>query len=65
MNMRKGIPTEPCSRIIRRYRWAGEVARIAMGKTKAWGDKQPHDVATDDPLAWWCLVELIAEGGPK
>ena len=47
-------------------RWskAGELARIAMGKVS-----QPDpldlrrsinvDVATLDPLAWWCLTEAI------
>ena len=47
-----------------RYKWAGEVARIAMGKNKWRGDK-PTDAASDDPLAWWCLTECIANGGPR
>ena len=47
-----------------RYVRAGEVARIAMGKTKSRGEK-PRDNAADDPLAWWCLTELIANGIPR
>jgi hypothetical protein len=50
--------------VIRRYKWASELARLAMGKKKQWGDK-PRDIATDDPLAWWCLTEAIATGGPR
>jgi hypothetical protein len=48
---------------LKRYVWAAELARIAMGKKKQWGDV-PHDAASDDPLAWWCLTEAIATGGP-
>lgn len=48
----------------KRYIFAGELARIAMGKTKRWG-QSATDAATDDPLAWWCLTEAIATGGPK
>jgi hypothetical protein len=44
---------------IKRYKWAGELARIAMGKVKVFGEA-PHDAAIDDPLAWWCLTEAIA-----
>lgn len=47
-----------------RYVWAANIARVAMGKTKQWGDS-PHDKANDDPLAWWCLTEIIATGGPR
>ncbi len=50
---------------VKRYLWAGEVARIAMGKKKAWGCKTKQDAAAEDPLAWWCLTEAIASGGPK
>lgn len=45
-----------------RYLWAGEVARVAMGKKKWYGGIR--DAAAEDPLAWWCLTEAIATGGP-
>jgi hypothetical protein len=49
---------------LKRYKWAGKLAQIAMGKSKRWG-ASPEDNATNDPLAWWCLTEVIASGGPK
>lgn len=49
---------------LNRYRWAMDLARVAMGKEKQWGDK-PRDRAIEDPLAWWCLTEAIATGGPQ
>lgn len=56
MNVRKTKPSR------KRYMWAGELAASVMGKRKVWGDK-PQSVADEDPLAWWCLTELIATGG--
>ncbi len=41
------------------YIRAGELARIAMGKVKYWGNPTKIDAATEDPLAWWCLTEAI------
>lgn len=49
---------------IKRYKWAGRIARSVLGKRKVWGDR-PVYVADEDPLAWWTLTELIATGGPK
>jgi hypothetical protein len=42
---------------------AAEIARIAMGREKVRDGRQLKSVwrADDDPLAWWCLVELIME----
>lgn len=45
-------------RQLERWRRAGNLARIAMGKKKQWGDP-PLCAATEDPLAWWCLTEAI------
>jgi hypothetical protein len=48
-----------------RYLWAAEVARLAMGKSSKIRGSAQTDKATEDPLAHWCLTELIATGGPK
>ncbi len=42
---------------------AGNIAFMAMGKAARPSNQRRHDydVATEDPLAWWCLTELIAE----
>jgi hypothetical protein len=50
-------------KMVKRYLWAAELAKIAMGRReKRWGGEW---AAVEDPLAWWCLTEGIAEGGPK
>lgn len=49
---------------VERYRWASQLAFVAMGKRKVWGE-DPRHLANDDPLAWWLLTEAIATGGPK
>ena len=45
------------------YVKAGEIARIAMGTDVIPGVRgKPREVvfrADNDPLAWWCLVELL------
>lgn len=50
---------------VNKYLWACELAKVAMGKHKRWGDKKADWIANDDPLAWWCLVEAIMSGGKK
>lgn len=49
-----------------RITWAARVARMAMGKSKVRAGREFVEVwnADEDPLAWWCLTELIADG-PK
>lgn len=50
---------------LERYLWAARAARSIMGKTRAIRGCPGVPLANDDPLAWWCLTELIATGGPK
>jgi hypothetical protein len=39
---------------------AGEIAKMAMGRTENPGrGKRKSWRAEEDPLAWWCLVELL------
>jgi hypothetical protein len=40
---------------IQRYYRAGSLATIAMGK-----DVHGNWIAEEDPLAWWCLTDAIA-----
>ena len=43
-------------------RWAkaGKIARDAMGRERrVRGDTRERWRADEDPLAWWCLTELI------
>ena len=45
-------------REIAMYVEAGDIARMLMGTEKQWGSK-PRICANDDPMAWWCLTELL------
>ncbi len=47
----------------RRWRSAGANARAAMGKERrVRGDTGDRWRADEDPLAWWCLTELLYYG---
>lgn len=50
---------------IEKYKRAGFIARVAMGRRPRGGPGiprlEPGWVADDDPLAWWCLTEWIVE----
>lgn len=47
----------------RRWRAAGMMARIVMGKhRRVRGDTKPRWLADDDPLAWWLLTESLFYG---
>lgn len=45
------------------YAKAGEIALVAMGRTEIRKNSPSKWKAEDDPLAWWCLTEWIAEQG--
>lgn len=51
---------ERTTKLVIRYDQAGKIARLAMGKRKNYGETRW--IAEDDPLAWWLLTELIANG---
>lgn len=42
---------------IKKWKRAANLARVAMGKKKVMG--ATLEVASEDPLAWWCLTEAI------
>lgn len=43
---------------IQTYQRAAKLAVHVMGRRKPWGDA-PVWVAEEDPLAWWCMTELL------
>jgi hypothetical protein len=57
--------TRKQSDVIRRYKIAMYVAQVAMGKEtrrRVRGDGPARWNSQDDPLAWWCLTELLVNG---
>lgn len=56
-NNKQGVGMVPC------YIKAGEIARLAMRvpDKRVRGGIYSGDRATEDPLAWWCLTELIVD----
>ena len=42
-----------------KWKRAGRLSRLAMGKTKGTRNHPPEWKADLDPLAWWCLTEAI------